>query len=52
MRRIETAPEFDPELLALDPEVRIELFAQARLIQQFGQRGRASIRSRARSTPT
>jgi hypothetical protein len=38
MWSIETAPEFDPELLALDPEVRIELFAQARLIQQFGPR--------------
>ena len=29
MWRIETAPEFDPELLALDPEVRIELFPGA-----------------------
>ena len=30
------APEFEPELAALDVEVRIELLAQARLIEQFG----------------
>jgi hypothetical protein len=33
---VETAPEFDQELAELDPEVRIELFAHARVIQQFG----------------
>ena len=36
MWTVETAPEFDPELAALDAEVRIELFAHAKLIQQFG----------------
>ena len=30
------APEFEPELTALGSEVRIELLAQARLIEQFG----------------
>lgn len=30
------APEFEPELLALPPEARIELLAQARLLEQFG----------------
>lgn len=30
------APEFEPELLALASEVRIELLAQARVIEQFG----------------
>lgn len=32
----ETAPEFDLDLAALDPEVRIELFANSKLIEQFG----------------
>jgi hypothetical protein len=36
MWRVETAPEFDLELATLDIEIRIELFAQAKLIQQFG----------------
>lgn len=36
MWRVEAAPEFDLELAALDIEVRIELFAQAKLIQRFG----------------
>src|SRR5689334_8962059 len=30
------APEFQPELAALDSEVRVELLAQAWLIEQFG----------------
>ena len=30
------APEFQPELAALESEVRVELLAQARLIEQFG----------------
>lgn len=29
-------PEFEPELLAMVAEVRIELLAQARVIEQFG----------------
>jgi hypothetical protein len=33
---VEIAPEFEPELAALDVEVRIELLAQARVIEQFG----------------
>jgi hypothetical protein len=33
---VELAPEFEPELLALQPEVRIELLAQARVVEQFG----------------
>ena len=33
---VELAPEFEPELLALSPEVRIELLAQARVVEQFG----------------
>jgi len=33
---VELAPEFEPELLALDAEVRIELLAQARVIERFG----------------
>jgi hypothetical protein len=33
---VELAPEFEPELLALSAEVRIELLAQARVIEQFG----------------
>lgn len=37
---VETAPEFDPELAELDAEVRIELFAQAGLIQQFGHQAK------------
>ena len=30
------APEFEPELLALSAEVRVELLAQARALKQFG----------------
>jgi hypothetical protein len=33
---VELAPEFEPELLALAAEVRIELLAQARIIERFG----------------
>jgi hypothetical protein len=33
---IEIAPEFEPELLALAADVRIELLAQARVIERFG----------------
>jgi hypothetical protein len=33
---VEIAPEFEPELLALTAEVRIELLAQARVIERFG----------------
>jgi hypothetical protein len=33
---VELAPEFEPELRALAGEVRIELLAQARVIEQFG----------------
>ncbi|HUC60721.1 MAG TPA: type II toxin-antitoxin system RelE/ParE family toxin [Alphaproteobacteria bacterium] len=33
---VELAPEFESELLALPAEVRIELLAQARVIEQFG----------------
>jgi hypothetical protein len=33
---VELAPEFEPELLALAAEVRIELLAQARVIERFG----------------
>src|SRR6266849_8289981 len=33
---VELAPEFEPELLALAAEVRIELLAQARVIEHFG----------------
>jgi hypothetical protein len=33
---VEVAPEFEPELLALPPEVRIELLAQVRVIETFG----------------
>jgi hypothetical protein len=34
--KVEIAPEFEPELSALDAEVRIELLAQAHVIEQFG----------------
>jgi hypothetical protein len=34
------APEFEPELLALPAEVRIELLAQARVLEQFGPAAR------------
>ena len=34
--RIEFAPEFEPELLALLPEVLIELLAQAHVVERFG----------------
>ena len=37
---VELAPEFEPELLAFPAEVRIELLAQARLIERFGPTAR------------
>ena len=33
---LKLAPEFEPELLALRAEVRIELLAQARVVERFG----------------
>ena len=36
MWAVELAPEFEPELLTLPPEVRIELLAQTRVVEQFG----------------
>ncbi len=36
MWTVELAPEFEPELRALAAEVRIELLAQARVIERFG----------------
>ena len=33
---VELAPEFEPELPALPAEVRIELLAQARVVERFG----------------
>jgi hypothetical protein len=33
---VELAPQFEPELLALAAEARIELLAQARVIERFG----------------
>jgi hypothetical protein len=36
MWAVEVAPEFEPELLAFSPEVRIELLAQARVLELFG----------------
>lgn len=33
---VAVAPEFEPELLALPAEVRVELLAQARVLEQFG----------------
>lgn len=33
---VELAPEFEPELRALATEVRVELLAQARVIEHFG----------------
>lgn len=36
MWTVEAAPEFDVELVALPAEVRIELLAQARVIERFG----------------
>jgi hypothetical protein len=33
---VELAPEFEPELLAMAAEVRIELLAQSRVIERFG----------------
>lgn len=36
MWAVEFAPEFQPELLALPSEVRIELLAQARVVEWFG----------------
>jgi hypothetical protein len=37
---VELAPEFEPELLALPTEARIELLAQARVIERFGPQAR------------
>jgi hypothetical protein len=37
---VELAPEFESELLALAAEVRIELLAQTRVIEQFGPAAR------------
>jgi len=34
--KVEIAPEFEPELLALDAEIRIELLAQTRVVERFG----------------
>jgi hypothetical protein len=36
MWTVELAPEFEPELRAFAAEVRVELLAQARVIEQFG----------------
>ena len=36
MWKVEIAPEFEPEFAALDAEVRIELLAQAYVIERFG----------------
>jgi hypothetical protein len=36
MWTVELAPEFEYELLALTPDVRIELLAQARVVEKFG----------------
>lgn len=36
MWTVAIAPEFEPELLALPAEVRVELLAQARVLEQFG----------------
>jgi hypothetical protein len=36
MWTVELAPEFEPEVLALPAEVRIELLAQARVVERFG----------------
>src|SRR5215472_11156472 len=36
MWTVELAPEFELEVLALAAEVRIELLAQARVVEQFG----------------
>jgi len=33
---VAVAPEFEPELLALPAEVKVELLAQARVLEQFG----------------
>ncbi len=33
---VKLAPEFEPELLALRAEARIELLAQARVVERFG----------------
>ena len=38
MWTLELAPEFEPELQALTAEVRIELLAQAHVIEMFGPR--------------
>jgi hypothetical protein len=34
--KVEVAPEFEPELLALDAEIRVELLAQTRVVERFG----------------
>lgn len=36
MWTVALAPEFEPELLALSSEVRIEILAQARVVERFG----------------
>src|SRR5678810_721883 len=36
MWKVELVPEFEAELMALASEVRIELLAQARVIERFG----------------
>jgi hypothetical protein len=33
---VELAPEFEPELRALSAEVRVELLAQAQVVERFG----------------
>ena len=38
--QVEIDPEFEPELLALSADVRIELLAQARIIELFGPAAR------------
>jgi hypothetical protein len=38
--RVELAPEFEPELRAFPAEVRIELLAQARVLEAFGPAAR------------
>jgi hypothetical protein len=41
---VEIAPEFEPELAALGADVRIELLAQAKVIERFGpQAGRPRV---------
>lgn len=40
MWTVEIAPEFEPELRALSAAVRVELLAQARVIERFGPTAR------------